>query len=190
MLAYDEKRFLKRLIFKVLIGYVLIGISIFFIYSCDLDFVVRDRYLPKTDAEYEDGIVLTETPEQALSYAKELNLTMKAAIQVTGTLLGANQELIRTSCPYAKELVGLYNQHFSAVVLSVQGTQAIVAITTKKRLIRQLLEKLSDDEQFLRSHVLRKMTLIGSDLELKGFPPMNVKHIVADKIILDGKVYE
>jgi len=190
MLSYEETRYLKRILSKIIKLFVILGLLVFLTYSCNWDFSLREKYLPKNETAYPEEIVRIPIQKQNVVYNKELGLDVVGQIRVTGSLVGANSDIIRTNCPFQKERVELYNKYFQAIIVSVKKKNQSFAAIPQNRLIKQLLSKLSDDESFLRSKLEHKVTLFGYTLKLREYPDIQIDHIVITKIILDDKVYE
>ena len=193
MLYYADILWLKKFFDKtVKIGIVLILLALL-TYSCDWDFPLRVALLPETDANYPEEMAQTSTQRKMANDNNPLGLEIISQFQVTGKFLGANADILRATCPFRKkDDIRLYNKYFKAIILSVKGSRQDFAAIGQSRLIKQLLSKLADDEDFLREKLDHKITLIGHTLKLHTHQDIGnrMPHVMVTQVILDGKIYE
>ena len=185
-----EKKYIKQSLGKIIPVVVVIFIIPLIIYACGFDFSIREKYLEKEPANISEGVVVTPIKTQSVLYNDKLGLLITDQVQITGRLLGSNTDMIRTNCPFQKERVGLYNQYFSAIILSVNGKREDFAVTPQGRMIKQFVRKLATDAGYLGKFLEHKITLIGYYLILKDYSDIRFRHLVVTKVIVDGKVYQ
>ena len=178
------KKYAKKTFVFFLIGFIILT----FLYSCNVDFLIKEKNLEKTKEIYTEGIIKTPIDSSEI-LNKRLGLKVVNQIQITGSILGANQDFLRTSCPFQKDRVKEYNNYFSALVLSVQGKQKPILLAPQNRMIAQLLEKITTDQDYLESIAFRPITILGYGLAVLGFSEIQYDHIAVDQIILNGRIY-
>ena len=190
MLSDEEKRYLNKCLKKICGFFFILFLIAFVAYSCDLDFSVREKYLSKDNTVYPEEFIKTPIQKQNVLYNKELGLEVIGKFQTSGLLLGANPDIVRTNCPFQKERVALYNKYFLGLMILTKNKPLSFAAIPQGRLVKQILSKLANDDSFLRQNLRHKITFFGYTLKLRDYPDIEFDHVVIDKIILNGKVYQ
>lgn len=179
------KKYAKKTFIVFLICFVFLALG----YSCDLDFALKEKNLEKSQENYTESIIKTPVNTSEI-FNKKLGLKVVSQIQITGSVLGANQDFLRTTCPFQKERVKEYNNYFSALILSVQGKEKVLLLTPQSRMLKQLLTKITTDPDYLQKIYYRPITIVGYGLSILGFPDIQVDHIAVNQIILNGRIYQ
>ena len=190
MFSYEEIFYLKKDLKKLLVILFILFIPAYLAYSFDWDFPIRETLLKKDTNFYQDSITEIQTQKKNVTYNTELGLQIVGQIQITGSFEGANEEFLRTNCPFQKDKVEIYNNYFSAIILSINGKEQVFAVTPNSRLIKQILSKITNDKSYIFKKIKHKITLSGYSLHLQKQKVPPVPHILVTKIILDNKVYE
>ena len=167
MFSFEEIFYLKKALKFFLVILFILFIPAYLTYSFDWDFPFREIFLKKDTNFYQDAITEIQTQKKNVTYNNELGLQIVGQIQLTGKFEGANEEFIRTNCPFQKDKIETYNRYFTAIALSINEKQQIFALTPNSRLIKQILSKLTKDRSYILRALQNQITLIGYSLQLQ-----------------------
>lgn len=188
--SYRIKRFIINTL-KLVFGIFLL---IYLLVSCDVDYYITKHTAPRF-TETLPQIGVTKTPFVAKNNITRNNLSLKpiAKIEITGFILFAQKDYLRTNCPYKKDLVKNINTTYPYIyAMQINNVQVGYLFTTGKRIVRQVLEDIGKQESKRLFNQPLFVTIYGYETETPEIKKIwnDVTSVYVEKIIVDKRIYE